>query len=297
MCRVLLLLTAFFLCLSNAQAEERMLPYGSGIPVLLYHGLLKEPDPSKIYSMSVEAFRDHLGALKIAGYTTVSLQDLLDYYRHKKQLPAKSVMITFDDGERSSFENADPILKEMGFRAAMFIIPLMQEKKYPLYLSWEELNAMHRSGRWDIGAHGYRYHNLIALDSEETKGNFASNLQWLKDKNRLETVEEFENRLSEDLILQKKTIESHIPGLEVIAFAYPFGDIGYSAENIDAALAQAINYMAVSKVFSLSFGTVTFDTEDYTVTTTPQLIVRLMDSERISPQALIRVLQKAYLYR
>jgi peptidoglycan/xylan/chitin deacetylase (PgdA/CDA1 family) len=272
--------------------QEQWLSYGMGVPVLLYHGILEQPDRTRIYEISVDSFRKHMGALKLAGYTTITTRDLLDFFQKKKRLPKKSVLITFDDGEKTSYYLTDAILKEMGFQAVMFVIPLMQENQYPAYLSWEELNQMHQSGRWDIQTHGYKYHNIIKIDAQGTTGNFASNLMWLKDQNRLETIEEYKKRLIDDLYKQKQIIESNVAGVKVIAFAYPFGDIGDSAENLDATLATAINITAVNTVFPLSFGTVYFEGEDYTLSTSPHLINRLIDGERYSAAQLIEFLQK-----
>lgn len=279
-------------CGKNYETQQQeWLPFGTGIPVLLYHGLLEKADRTRIYDISIKEFRSHLAALKEAGYTTVGVQDLLDYFQQKRKIPKKSIMITFDDGRKDSFYLSDSILKEFGFQAVMFIIASMQDKQYPLYLTWEELNLMYHSGRWDIQAHGYQYHDLIQIDERGTRGNFASNLKWLTKEKRLETTEEYEQRLVNDLIKQKRIIENHIPGNKVIAFAYPFGDWGSSAENIDHTLAEAVNYIAVGQVFSMSFGTVVFQPEEYRIVTTPHLIMRFMDNERFSPEQLVQIIQ------
>lgn len=285
------LLNPFTMCFAAMEPSGELLPFGQGIPVLLYHSIIKKSDPTQIYAISMDAFKEHLRALKLAGYTTVNTRDLLDYFQQKKRLPKKSILITFDDGERSSYYMSDPVLKEMGFQATMFIIPLMQEDQFPLYLSWEELNMMHKSGHWDIQAHGYKYHNSIEIDDAGAKGNFASNLMWLKDKKRLESIAEYKERLRGDLVKQKQLIQNKIPGLQLIAFAYPYGDFGESSKNLDSHLSTAINVTLVNSLFPLSFGNVYFEIDQFTISTGPHLINRFMDSDRLSPAELIRVLE------
>lgn len=292
-----LLLSPFTKCFAVMESNGELLPFGQGIPMLLYHAILNKSDPSQIYAISIDAFKEHLRALKLAGYTTVNTRDLLAHFQRKKNLPKKSILISFDDGERSSYLMSDPILEEMGFQATMFIIPLMQEDQYSLYLSWEELNTMQKSGRWDIQAHGYKYHNLIAIDSAGAEGNFASNLMWLPDKKRLERISEYQERLRSDLIIQKKIIEKNIPGLQVIAFAYPYGDYGESSKNLDSHLTTAINATLVNASFPLSFGTVYFEIDEYTISSGAHLINRFMDSDRLSPDELIRALESFHLQK
>lgn len=262
-----------------------------GIPILLYHGILKEEDPSQIYAISEKKFKEHMIALKQAGYTTINTYELLEHLQGHRLLPPRSIMITFDDGERTSYYNSDPILKELGFKAVMFTIPLMEEMEYLGYVSWDELRTMVHSGHWDVQAHGYKYHDLIPIDEREGRGNFASNLMWLSDQNRLERIDEYEKRLTQDLIKQKELLETQV-GNRIIAFAFPFGDRGDSSQNLDADLAMAINYISARKVFPLSFGTVYFESDQYQVSNSSQLIHRWMDNGSLGSQDFILFLEK-----
>lgn len=284
-------LVAFLTCFFVAQAQEKTLPPGLGVPVLLYHGVTEQYNPSEVYTISKHQLREHLGAIKLAGFTSINTHDLYDYFYKNKSLPAKSFMICFDDAPKSIYYSGDPILKEFGFQAVMGVTTLMQEKDYPLYLSWAELNEAFRTGRWDLQAHGYQYHNLIPINEKGEKGNFGSNLMWLEKENRLETLDEFKARLKEDLIKQKNEIEIQIKGTDVIAFIYPFGDWGPGTKNLDSSLAIAIAYEAVNEVYPLSFGNVEFDINNYTMTSTPHLIVRLIDNGSITPQQIVHLLE------
>src|SRR5688572_19967034 len=78
-----------------------------GIPVLLYHGIVRKPDR---FNMTMEVFKDQMFALKRAGYRTVTLHDFQSFMRGEMELPAKSFLLTFDDGRADSYEGAEPIL-------------------------------------------------------------------------------------------------------------------------------------------------------------------------------------------
>lgn len=60
--------------------------------------------------------------LRDQGYTTLTLYQLEGYVRNKINLPARAVVITFDDGLKSVNRYAYPVLKQYGFHATAFII-------------------------------------------------------------------------------------------------------------------------------------------------------------------------------
>ena len=94
-----------------------------GVPVLLYHHMIPhEKMKTTASTVSVEAFEEQIGYLAEQQFTTLSSQQLYDYLEGRLVLPAKAVLITFDDGLLSSKEYAYPILKQYGFTATQHII-------------------------------------------------------------------------------------------------------------------------------------------------------------------------------
>lgn len=97
-----------------------------GIPILTYHHLLKDSENKKFRdtstTTSVEAFQAQMDYLKQAGYQTLSLADLEGYLGRSSNLPGKAVVLTFDDGLKSVYRYAYPILKQNQQQAALFVI-------------------------------------------------------------------------------------------------------------------------------------------------------------------------------
>lgn len=56
------------------------------------------------------------------GYTTLTMYQLEGYVQNKMNLPARAVVLTFDDGLKSVSRYAYPILKQHGMKATAFII-------------------------------------------------------------------------------------------------------------------------------------------------------------------------------
>jgi len=104
----------------------------------------------------------------------VSLAQFVDWLRLKRQLPRKSVVLTFDDGYHSFRDYAYPVLKQLGFPATLFV--------YTDYvgagrnaLSWDELKALIAEGV-DVQAHSKTHGDLRRL-AGETDAQYARRMQ------------------------------------------------------------------------------------------------------------------------
>lgn len=222
------------------------------IPVLLYHGVMDKIDNSDKINISYDNFANQMISLKENGWQTVKLEDFILFNQGKKELPAKSFLLTFDDGRRDTYYPIDPILKKLNFSAVIFVITKysMEDKKTNFYLSKEELKKMNESGRWEIQSHTREAHNMYKIDQSGKLGNFYSNKLWLEKENRLEANEEFTERIKKDLISAKNDVEQGL-GVKVMSFAYPFGD--YGQQSINFPESESIILEIVSSIYPVSF--------------------------------------------
>ena len=100
----------------------------NGVPVLMYHHILTPEDKADspfataTTTVTTTEFNSQIDYLASQGYTSISMYDLERYLNKSVNLPAKSVVITFDDGIISTREYAYPMLKQHGFIADQFII-------------------------------------------------------------------------------------------------------------------------------------------------------------------------------
>lgn len=97
-----------------------------GVPVLIYHHFVKNQkntafrDNLSVYD--IDLFEQQMHYLKDNNFTTITLQDFDLWLQRKQNLPAKAVVLTFDDANLSVPHLVYPILKEYGMRGATFII-------------------------------------------------------------------------------------------------------------------------------------------------------------------------------
>ncbi len=139
------------------------------IPILLYHGVINESDKSNI---SVENFKNHMFALKKAGYHTITLQEYYDFIFLGKEIPEKSFLLTFDDGRKDSYYPVDPILENCNYNAVMFVIGENLALNSNYYLSKIELKRMINSGRWEVQSHTKEGQEIIEISKDKKKGHF-----------------------------------------------------------------------------------------------------------------------------
>ena len=210
-------------------ARWRTLPaFFGAVPVLCYHGINHLGDH---YSVSQRQFTAQMEMLKRAGFHTISIGQYVRFLQgDDRGLPARPILITFDDGRLDSYRGADKVLAAYGFRATMFVIVGQTEAANGFYLGWDELRRMAQSGRWDIQEHAGVGHVNIRYDRAGHIGPAYAYERYLGN-GRVESFGAFRRRVSDDVLWAKRTLSEHIPGYSPWSFAVPFGEFGQDTTN------------------------------------------------------------------
>lgn len=148
-------------------------PAPVAVPVLMYHHVAADPG-ADVWTVSPEEFRGQMAQLKAAGFTSILPADLVAAGRGKK-LPAKPVLITFDDGLHSVKEVAEPVLRALGFRAVVYLITgfiaetpatRMSYKDYAC-LTWPEVRELADGNTMVFGIHSHTHSQSPARVAQE----------------------------------------------------------------------------------------------------------------------------------
>ncbi|MDD6762337.1 MAG: polysaccharide deacetylase family protein [Clostridiales bacterium] len=186
------------------------------VPILMYHSILKHSDGNK-YTVSPYAFEGDLKFLNNHGYTTVVMQDLIDYVYNGTELPEKPIVLTFDDGFYNNYYYVYPLLLQYNAKAVISIVGSYTDEYTEncdtnpayAYLSWNTTREMADSGLVEIQNHTY---NLHSLDD----GRMGCG------KKSTESTEEYTAMLTQDInSMQEKCLENL--GKSPAVFTYPFG--------------------------------------------------------------------------
>jgi len=139
------------------------------IPILMYHHVgVPGPGADAIrrdLSVSPEDFEAQLRYLIEHGYEPITLNSLIMHLQLGRALPAKPVVLTFDDGFKDQYSNAYPLLKKYGFVGTFFIITLFADEERPEYMSWSEIEFLHSNGM-EIGSHSYTHPSMSGKSYE-----------------------------------------------------------------------------------------------------------------------------------
>lgn len=169
------------------------------VPVLAYHNISAQ-EKGKL-SIAAHTFDAQIRQLHAEGFHAVSLSDFLAFTAGRRQLPRKSVLLTFDDGYRSFIQYARPILKDYGFGATLFVYSNFIGGGSAL--SWQDLRTLTEQG-FDVQAHSKSHANL-RRNAGESEAAYAKRI---------------EAELAYPLTLFKKNLTHPVDAL-----AYPFGEM------------------------------------------------------------------------
>ncbi len=145
-----------------ATLPSRML----AVPILMYHRIdrLRPSLPAITRSLTVAPsdFAAQMRWLRAHGFHAITQQQLFAALEQRKRLPAKPVVITFDDGYRDVLANAAPVLARLGMPATAYVITGRISGSDVSFLSWAQLKALEKDGV-EIGSHTVSHAELPRL--------------------------------------------------------------------------------------------------------------------------------------
>ena len=129
-----------------------------GVTILVYHRF--GPAVKDAMTVRTATFRWQLDYLKQYHHPIIPLRALISYLRGQGPAPPpRSVVITADDGHESVFTDMLPVVREYHVPVTLFIYPsAISNASYAM--TWEQLDALHRTGLFDIQSHTYWHPNF-----------------------------------------------------------------------------------------------------------------------------------------
>ncbi|HEV2974972.1 MAG TPA: polysaccharide deacetylase family protein [Solirubrobacteraceae bacterium] len=143
-------------------------PGTARVPILMYHVIAPAPASAPFPGLYVtpEEFAAQMRALKAAGWTSVTLDQLDAYWRRGVSLPpGKPIVISFDNGYQSQFTKALPVLRSLGWvgdeNIQLIGLPPSQGG-----LGEDQVRGLIAAG-WELDTQGISHADLITLDAQE----------------------------------------------------------------------------------------------------------------------------------
>ncbi len=221
------LLSALLVGLVNHPSVMAENNVDTSFAVLMYHHISKDAKDIGDYVVTPTQLEADFQYLKQRGYRTLTLRDLYAIESGEKNLPKKSVMITFDDGQESFYVYAYPLLEKYGFSAIFSIIGEYTDlfSSTPdhtiaySHVTWEQMRDMTQSGRVEFGNHSYALHHhnevgRVGVTKAKGESNAAYEVVLRQD------IQKFEERFRHEM------------GFTPTLFTYPFGRYDRQAERM-----------------------------------------------------------------
>jgi peptidoglycan/xylan/chitin deacetylase (PgdA/CDA1 family) len=202
------------------------------VVVFGYHRFMnkvRRPDTE----ITPEAFEAQMKLLKDRHIPVISMQDFLAWKRGEKSIPPHAAIITIDDGYRSGYDVAWPILKKYGYPLTLFVYTEgIKPGRYSggESMSWDQLAEMRDAGV-DIEAHSETHQDLRKPPYDRLT------------RHRLSQAE-YEPWLQNEVAGSKEIIEQKL-GIKVDAFAVPYGYYNQHVKDV----AKKAGYEALFTVY------------------------------------------------
>lgn len=235
---ILTLLFALIL-LINGAARAQHDPANS-FRVLCYHDVrdrLKEtfalrPDPSAVDTDELIA---HFAWLREHGYQPVSLSAIVASRNGGPPLPPKAILLTFDDGYKSTYSRVFPLLKLFRYPALIALVGdwLRVEDDGMVdydgnalprnhFITWQEVREMVDSGLVEVASHSHHLHRGLLGNPQGNRQPAAITREYYREPQRYEDDAQYTQRLRDDLARSTKLIERHT-GQRPRAMVWPYG--------------------------------------------------------------------------
>ena len=145
-----------------------------GFVALSYFGIARTGTSDLI---AKDRIAEHLAALKMNGYETITQQDIIDYYANKETLPERALFLSFEDGRRDTAIFAQKIFEDLNYKGTAMTYPEKFELKDNKFLMPAELRDLEGNSFWEMGTNGYR---LAFINCYDRYDNYLGELTPLK---------------------------------------------------------------------------------------------------------------------
>ncbi len=211
------------------QAEE------GSFRVLSYHDVVLSRDELMSDSVTLDHLVNQFEWLLAEGYHPVGIDDILVARQGGKPLPAKAILLTFDDGYISFYDHVLPLLKAYQYPAVLALVGSWMEtaagdrvdygvKGMPreAFLSWDQVVEIEKSGLVEIASHSYDLHREILVNPQGNKLAAASSLKYDDKTGTHESLPAYRERIRSDLAQAQANFKERI-GHPARVMVWPYG--------------------------------------------------------------------------
>ena len=207
------------------------------------------------YAISTANLISHFQWLRVHGFVPVSIEQVVRARAGTERLPDKAVLLTFDDGFKSTYTHVLPLLELFDYPAVAAVVTGWIEQEPGVvqagrvltrqdFLSWDEIRELERSGLVEIASHSHDFHRGIVGNPQGNEQPAAVTRAYAH--GRYEDSGRYRARIARDLAASARLIAERT-GRAPRVVAWPYG-----ASN--AALGETAHDLGMSVALTLAEG-------------------------------------------
>ena len=127
--------------------------------IMYYHEVVKRGEGATYQKIEEEKFEAQMRYLQEQGYISLFFSEL------DKALPEKSVIVSFDDGFRSVYDNAAPIMQKYGIKGNIYL-PTAYIGQDEKFMDWDMVRRLQENG-FEMQAHTHNHVDIRTLSAED----------------------------------------------------------------------------------------------------------------------------------
>lgn len=184
------------------------------LPIIMYHQV--KTNKTGKDAITPNEFESDLKYLSENHYTTITMNQLVDFVYNNKELPEKPIILSFDDGYLNNYEYVFPLIKRYNVKIVLSIVGKSTDDFTKIedinlnysHVTWDQLREMIHSGYVEVQNHTYNMHQ------------FKERVGCMQKKS--ESLADYEQALMNDIGKLQEEIKT-MTGKTPNTFAYPYG--------------------------------------------------------------------------
>lgn len=216
---------------------------------LAYHEVVADNSPLTPTAVHVRDLAQQFAWLAANGWSAISVSQVLAARAGGPPLPAKAVLLSFDDGRSDFYSHAYPLLQRFGFPALLAVVDawieappdsLVDYDGRPMprqaFLTWTQIQDMVASGRVEAASHTRDLHRAVAANPQESLQPAATTR--IFENGRYETDTAYENRIRAGL----ETVIAQRTGQAPRVIVWPYGRYNGTSVRIASHAGMSIGF-------------------------------------------------------
>ena len=134
--------------------------------IIYYHEIVEKGQGYSYQKIDRDKFENQMKYLHDRGYHSLLFSEL------EKTLPEKAIIVSFDDGFRTVYENAAPIMKKYGIRGNVYL-PTKYIGVDAHFMTWEMVKELSKDNFFEMQAHTHSHIDIRRLNEDTVKDEIS----------------------------------------------------------------------------------------------------------------------------